>query len=68
MLLAYSMYTYWDSSNKIVNNQKKLAERSFFNTTCKIIAKKKDDGSRDSKHKRSSRDKDKDHKKKSVDV
>lgn len=41
MLLAYSLYTYWDNSREIVRNQQKLAENSYFLIKCKLVTRGK---------------------------
>lgn len=44
LLLVYSLYTYWASSWEVVNNQRKLAQNSYFNTVCKVVSRRRADG------------------------
>jgi len=36
-LLGYALYTYWQTSSEVVENQVKLAKESYFTIQCKII-------------------------------
>lgn len=42
ILMAYALYTYWETSTEVVQNQQKLSKESYFEIQCKIIVNQND--------------------------